>query len=80
MCPKNDDDWSDSDDEDLSDVETNVQLGLPDGLLESPEDLRDARVSRIGGHPVRTTSDVCIHHILTHTLCLLASINGYRLS
>ena len=54
MAPRNDDDWSDSDDEDLSDIETNVQLGLPDGPLDSPEDLQDARVSRIGGHPVRT--------------------------
>ena len=52
MAPRTDDDWSDSDDEDLSDIETNVQLGLPDGPLESPEDLLDARVSRIGGHPV----------------------------
>ena len=39
MAPRNDDDWSDSDDEDLSDIETNVQLGLPDGPLDSPEDL-----------------------------------------
>lgn len=53
MAPRDDEDWSDSDDEELSDIETNVQLGLPDGPLASPEDLRDARVSRIGGHPVR---------------------------
>ena len=49
------DEWSDSDDEygSSSDVETNVQLGLPDGSITAEEDLKDPRVSRIGGHPVR---------------------------
>ncbi|TFY61534.1 hypothetical protein EVJ58_g4453 [Rhodofomes roseus] len=51
MPPRNDDDWSDSDDDDVSDIETNVQIGLPDGPIESSEELRDPRVSRIGGHP-----------------------------
>lgn len=48
-------DWSDSDsDYDASgDIETSVQLGLPDGSLSSLSDLRDPCVSRIGGRPVR---------------------------
>ncbi|CAL1714923.1 unnamed protein product [Somion occarium] len=44
-------DWSDSDEEVLSDTETSVQLGVPDGPIESSSDLLDAAVSRIGGHP-----------------------------
>ncbi|KAF9258725.1 hypothetical protein L218DRAFT_909153 [Marasmius fiardii PR-910] len=44
-------DWSDSDDDILSDVETSVNLGLPDGALQEESDLYDAAVSRIGGHP-----------------------------
>lgn len=48
-----DEDWSDSDDDEASDVETSVQLGIPDGPLESASDHLDAAVSRIGGHPVR---------------------------
>lgn len=46
-----DEDWSDSDDEALSGVETDVLLGVPDGRVESDNDLRDAAVSRIGGLP-----------------------------
>ncbi|KAI5995699.1 programmed cell death protein 2 [Pisolithus albus] len=46
-----DEDWSDSDDEALSSVETDVLLGVPDGRVESDNDLRDAAVSRIGGLP-----------------------------
>ena len=48
-----DDDWSDSDEEEGSDLETSVQLGIPDGPLESASDRLDAAVSRIGGLPVR---------------------------
>ncbi|ESK97714.1 hypothetical protein Moror_17421 [Moniliophthora roreri MCA 2997] len=44
-------DWSDSDEEEYSDVETLVNLGLPDGPLEAKSDACDAAVSRIGGHP-----------------------------
>ena len=51
-----DDDWSDSDEDEGSDVETSVQLGIPDGPLESDSDRLDAAVSRIGGHPVRCHS------------------------
>jgi hypothetical protein len=48
-----DDDWSDSDDEIGSEVETAVLLGIPDGVVETETDIKDAAVSRIGGHPVR---------------------------
>ncbi|RDB15771.1 putative 20S rRNA accumulation protein 4 [Hypsizygus marmoreus] len=51
MAPPPDDDWSDSDDEVLSEVETSVLLGVPDGLVEAVTDITDAAVSRIGGHP-----------------------------
>ncbi|KAI0091792.1 programmed cell death protein 2 [Irpex rosettiformis] len=51
-----DDDWSDSDEETGCDVETSVQLGVPDGPLDSAEDRLDAAVSRIGGHPAFLTS------------------------
>lgn len=51
--PLRKDDWSDSDDEVLSDIETSVLLGVPDGPVESLSDLHDVAVSRIGGHPVR---------------------------
>ncbi|KAG5637685.1 hypothetical protein H0H81_003601 [Sphagnurus paluster] len=46
-----DDDWSDSDDELISEVETSVLLGVPDGAVQSISDITDAAVSRIGGHP-----------------------------
>ncbi|OCB89971.1 hypothetical protein A7U60_g2826 [Sanghuangporus baumii] len=50
---KHEDDWSDSDEEDeCSDVETSVLLGIPDGEIEKQGDLDDAAVSRIGGHPL----------------------------
>lgn len=44
-------DWSDSDDDILSEVETSVLLGIPDGVVDEA-DINDAAVSRIGGHPV----------------------------
>lgn len=55
MAPKydDDDDWSDEDEDEVSDVETSVQLGIPDGPLDSAADRVDAAVSRIGGLPVR---------------------------
>ncbi|RPD64306.1 hypothetical protein L226DRAFT_533597 [Lentinus tigrinus ALCF2SS1-7] len=46
-----DDTWSDSDEELDADLETAVQLGIPDGPLLSPADLSDPTVSRLGGHP-----------------------------
>ncbi|KAF4610476.1 hypothetical protein D9613_006769 [Agrocybe pediades] len=52
MAPaRSDDDWSDSDDDDLSQVETSVLLGVPDGSIDDESDLVDAAVSRIGGLP-----------------------------
>ncbi|KAG6844553.1 hypothetical protein H0H87_005973 [Tephrocybe sp. NHM501043] len=56
MVPTHDEDWSDSDDEVGSDVETSVLLGVPDGLVQADTDISDAAVSRIGGHPVRVIS------------------------
>ena len=55
MPARVEDEWSDSDEEHdpSGDVETNVQLGIPDGSITAEEDLKDPRVSRIGGHPVR---------------------------
>lgn len=50
MTPKYDGDWSDSDDDALSEVETSVLLGIPDGAVDDA-DINDTAVSRIGGHP-----------------------------
>ncbi|KAJ6591843.1 programmed cell death protein 2 [Mycena vulgaris] len=51
MPPIDDDDWSDSDEEAVSEVETSVLLGTPDGAITTAADLADAAVSRVGGHP-----------------------------
>jgi pre-rRNA-processing protein TSR4 len=56
--PSQENDWSDSDQEELSDVETSVLLGVPDGSIDVESDLIDAAVSRIGGLPVRASSYV----------------------
>jgi pre-rRNA-processing protein TSR4 len=56
--PTQQDEWSDSDQEELSDVETSVLLGVPDGSIDVETDLIDAAVSRIGGLPVRASSYV----------------------
>lgn len=56
MSPKTEDDWSDSDDDGISEVETSVLLGVPDGPVDGASDIIDAAVSRIGGHPVRYIS------------------------
>lgn len=53
MPSKVEEDWSDSDEDAGSEVETSVLLGVPDGPIEAESDLTDAAVSRIGGHPVR---------------------------
>ncbi|KAG6864622.1 hypothetical protein C0991_008243 [Blastosporella zonata] len=63
MSPAHDEDWSDSDDDVGSDVETSVLLGVPDGLVQSDTDISDAAVSRIGGHPVRAISPMYFHRI-----------------
>jgi len=49
--PAQQDEWSDSDQEELSDLETSVLLGVPDGSIDVETDLLDAAVSRIGGLP-----------------------------
>ncbi len=53
MAQRAEDDWSDSDEEVVSDEETSVLLGVPDGPITASSDLTDAAVSRIGGLPVR---------------------------
>ncbi|VDB88595.1 unnamed protein product [Peniophora sp. CBMAI 1063] len=54
------DDWSDSDDEVLSEVETSVLLGVPDGPIDNTasSELLDAAVSRIGGKPAFLSPDI----------------------
>lgn len=74
--PNADDDWSDSDDDIGSDVETSVLLGVSDGAIEAPGDILDAAVSRLGGHPVRC---LCIHVLLYIQIDLLhALVRLYR--
>ncbi|KAF8196690.1 programmed cell death protein 2 [Mycena galopus ATCC 62051] len=51
MPPIDEDGWSDSDEELVSEVETSVLLGTPDGAITAAVDLADVAVSRIGGHP-----------------------------
>lgn len=65
MAPSRpDDDWSDSDEEELDQLETSVLLGVPDGQVDVDADMRDAAVSRIGGLPVRG------HHVLRPAECI----------
>lgn len=55
MAPiRDEEDWSDSDEEDVGEVETSVLLGVPDGPIDAASDINDVAVSRIGGHPVRS--------------------------
>lgn len=56
--PAQEDESSDSDQEEWSDVETSVLLGVPDGPIDVEADVFDAAVSRIGGLPVRASSYV----------------------
>ncbi|KAI8996346.1 hypothetical protein BD414DRAFT_477645 [Trametes punicea] len=59
--------WSDSDDELEADIETAVDLGVPDGPVDDPAALLDPTVSRIGGHPVRCTfAPSCTSRILIY--------------
>ena len=70
MAPPRDDDWSDSDEEELGEVETAVLLGVPDGPIDADADINDVAVSRTRGHPVRTFY-TCTksRNILTFSLC-----------
>ena len=71
MPPSTHQTWSDSDEEDdVPQVETSVLLGIPDGAIESPSDLKDAAVSRIGGLPVR---------LIPTQKCISLLINTYDL-
>ena len=71
-----DDTWSDSGSElEVADVETAVQLGIPDGPLDLPADLSDPTVSRIGGHPVR-----CPFALPCTFPVLIVSVQSIRLS
>ena len=80
MAPE--DDWSDSDEEVLSDAETSVHLGVPDGPIESSSDILDAAVSRIGGHPVRDIFRPCmcrsLIEIYPHFFCTFFFSLPYR--
>jgi len=49
--------WSDEDDDDATQIETSIHLGVPDGPVESASDLNDAAVSRIGGLPALLSHD-----------------------
>ena len=71
MPARVEDEWSDSDEEygSSGDVETNVQLGIPDGSITTVGDLKDPRVSRIGGHPVRFTHSFSC--AIFYSLCLV---------
>ena len=71
MAPR-DDDWSDSDDEELPDIETSVLLGIPDGPIEKQEDIDDAAVSRLGGYPVRVIR--YLRYMYSYTHCNQSSI------
>jgi len=68
MVPRPEDDWSDSDEDDLSQVETSVLLGVPDGNIDVQTDVIDAAVSRIGGLPVRASPIMYYHlqNVLTY--------------
>ncbi|KAI0652841.1 programmed cell death protein 2 [Cubamyces menziesii] len=61
-----DDAWSDSDDEFEADVETAVDLGIPDGPVDDPASLLDPTVSRIGGHPTFLSAP---HPPTAHATC-----------
>lgn len=85
--PHRDDDWSDSDDEDLAQVETSVLLGVPDGVVETITDISDAAVSRVGGHPVRSCTIVSSiptysrtrpFFLLVNHLCLRPNASSVR--
>ncbi|KAK0206257.1 programmed cell death protein 2 [Desarmillaria ectypa] len=57
MPPPIENDWSDSDDDVLDEIETSVTLGVPDGQITSQADLSDAAVSRLGGLPAFLVSE-----------------------
>lgn len=67
MSYSDDSDWSESEDG-LDQLQTSVLLGLPDGAILDPKDLRDPNVSRLGGKPVRPCAcSPWVHSVCTHT-------------
>ena len=81
MPTRVEDEWSDSDEEydSSGDVETSVQLGIPDGSITAEEDLKDPRVSRIGGHPVRFVHSYSYRFLYSLYLVLVARFSLYPL-
>lgn len=79
MPTRVEDEWSDSDEEydSSGDVETNVQLGIPDGSITAEEDLKDPRVSRIGGHPVRFAHSSSYWFYISLYLMLVIRFSSY---
>jgi pre-rRNA-processing protein TSR4 len=70
-------DWSDEDEGDVTQIETSVLLGVPDGPVESASDLKDVAVSRIGGLPVRpipiqTCTSILLSIYDSHSQALLS--------
>ena len=77
MAPsREEDEWSDSDDENLTEIETSVLLGVPDGPVEIGSELDDAAVSRIGGLPVRVLLYRC-PNTYAHPYNFEGLSNGY---
>lgn len=71
MSLRVEDEWSDSDEEVPSEVETSILLGVPDGPIDSTTDISDAAVSRMGGHPVRYISlHLYLSNVCGLTTCL----------
>jgi len=73
--------WSDEDEDDATQIETSIHLGVPDGPVESASDLNDAAVSRIGGLPVRPIpTRICTSILLNISRPLLAGVAFPRCS
>lgn len=67
MSQSDESDWSESEDG-LDQLQTSVLLGLPDGEILDPKDLRDPNVSRLGGKPVRPCDcSPWVHTVCTYT-------------
>lgn len=83
MAYEDDSDWSDSDDG--SQQQTSVLLGIPDGEIKDPKDLRDPNVSRLGGKPVRVSSvsEISQYALTLHLhffICMYDTISNTILS
>lgn len=76
MPVSTEDDWSDSDDEIGTGMETDVLLGVPDGRMETESDIKDATVSRIGGLPVGALSLVWCTNDVSMQILLYPPFQG----